>query len=100
MGAVIRCPFDVLLFIYKEPKRSHSTKGSRKQAETEFGTLFFLSGLISHVSKQWMRGELQQRLCCLNSQPFFCFPVLDACVSLPFTFFLAGSMQEIRLIKN
>lgn len=100
MGAVVRCPFDALLFIYKETERSHSPKGGRKQAGTEFGALFFLLGLISHVSKQRVRGELQRRLCCLNSHPSSCFPVLDACVSLPFTFFLAGSMQEMRLIKN
>lgn len=75
-------------------------EGGRKQAGTEFGTLFFLLGLISHVSKQRVRGELQRGLRRLNSHRSSCFPPRDACVGLPFTFLPAGSMQEIRLIKN
>lgn len=75
-------------------------KGGRKQAETEFGTLFFLLGLLSHVSKQRVCGELQPRLCCWNSHHSSCPAPLDACVGLPFTFHLAGSGQEMRLIKN
>lgn len=52
MGAAVRCPFDALLFIYKDLKGPVPPEGGRKQAGTEFGTLFFLLGLISHVSKQ------------------------------------------------
>lgn len=51
----------------KSPKGPVPPEGGRKQAGTEFGTLFFLLGLISHVSKQRVRGELQQRFCCLDS---------------------------------
>jgi len=75
-------------------------EGGRKQARTEFGTLFFLLGLISHESKQRVRGELPRRLCCLESHQSSCFPPLDACAGLHFTFLLAGSTQEIRLFKN